>query len=472
MVVAGRSAAALLMPVMLVGLLGACETPEPPGRAGLRGAVVIVLDTLRADRLSVVGHPRPTTPALDALAARGVLFEQAVSHSSWTLPAMAGLLAGHYPTQRTFEHELKVSLVETLQAAGFATGAVTEGGYASRFFGMDRGFASFEEAQTAIHLVTEGEMLVPPGEAGIEQTFASARAWLEAHADGPFFLLVHTYEIHVPYRERRFVEGKDPGELGPTFEVEHREGLRHGRIRLSRAERAYLEGLYDGGVAVADREVGILLEALETLGISDETLVVVTSDHGEELGERSPRWAGWHGHTLYDELVRVPLLVLDPSRTYPLRWVPWQVRVIDVMPTVLDLLGVPAQAGGAGRSLLPLMRGEELAHRPALIRLFPREAGAATPKRMGVRSGQHKLLVNLPFLEPSASVTELYDLGGDPREERNLAEARTELGAELRAQLDRELAALREEGPPDFRPRSVVPSEERERLEALGYATP
>lgn len=138
-------------------LLALCLLAAASGCAGASprpaGAVLIVLDTLRADRLSAYGNPRPTTPHLDALAARGVLFEQVVSYTAWTLPSMAAMLSARYPTAAVYDGQLRASLVETLRAAGFETAALTEGGFLSRFFGMDLGFGFFHEGEGPVKLV-------------------------------------------------------------------------------------------------------------------------------------------------------------------------------------------------------------------------------------------------------------------------------------------------------------------------------
>lgn len=428
--------------------------------ARLDGVVLVVLDTLRADGLSSYGNPRPTSPRIDALAERSVLFERAVSAAPWTLPGFAGLLSGRYPTAQILDGHLRVSLVEPLREAGFRTAAFTEGGYVSSFFGLDRGFGTFTELEGPVELKAGGLRINQQG-GGIEATFRSAEAWLGKQRDSRFFLMVHSYEIHTPYRRLEYAAALERGGLPETFETDDADRFATGAVQASEAELAYLRALYDGGIATADREVGRLLDAIEALGLAERTLVVLTSDHGEDLGDRSPLRAGNHGHSLYDELMLVPLIVHDPRRGAPVGRIAYQVRIVDVMPTILDLLGVPAPEGLDGRSLVRLMRGEETGDRPAFARL--QKAGV----REMVRDRSHKLIRNVFPIVPAI---EFYNLADDPGEQRNLAKQRTEELAELSAALRELRTSVAEDGPPNYEPHRTVPAELRERLEALGYA--
>ncbi len=426
----------------------------------LDGAVLVVLDTLRADGLSSYGNPRATSPRIDALAERSVLFERAVSAAPWTLPGFAGLLSGRYPTAKILDGHLRVSLVEHFREAGFRTAAFTEGGYVSSFFGMDRGFGSFTELEGPVELTAGGLRINQQG-GGIEATFRSAEEWLRRERSSRFFLMVHSYEIHTPYRRLEYSAALERGDLPETFETDDADRFATGAAPMSETELAYLRALYDGGVAAADREVGRILDAIEALGLADRTLVVLTSDHGEDLGDRSPLRPGNHGHSLYDELMLVPLIVHDPRRGAPVGRIAFQVRSVDVMPTILDLLGVPVPEDLDGRSLVRLMRGEETGDRPAFARL--QQAGV----REMVRDRSHKLIRNLFPIVPAI---ELYDLAEDPGEKMNLAKQRDEEFEQLTAALREQRSSIAEEGPPGYQPLRTVPAELRERLEALGYA--
>ncbi len=431
------------------------------------GIVLVVLDTLRADRLALYGHSRPTSPALDALAARGAVFEDVITNASWTLPALAGLLSARFPTREVFDRRLKTSLVERLEAAGWATAAFTEGGYFSKAFGLDRGFATYREEESAIRLTLRGEAYHESADGSIEKTFALAEQWLAQRDGSPFFLVVHTYEVHTPYRRGKYTTGLERGVLDETLEQSHVARIRAGELALGETERSYLAALYDGGVHRADRHVGELLAALERLGLAATTAVVVTSDHGEEFGDRVADYAGDHGHSLYDELVRVPLVLYNPLETYPVRRVAQQVRTIDILPTLLDLAGLPVVDGSDGRSLLPLLRGEQREARPAYA-----ETHKFPPGRLALRRGGHKLIVRLPASRDAAAVFELYDLERDPGERSDLARERPQLLAEMEAELRTLVTRFEKAGRADYRSPRETPREVIERLESLGYVEP
>lgn len=470
----------VLAAVAAAGLAAGCAEPPRP-----RNAVLIVLDTLRADRLSAYGNPRITSPVLDALARKGILFEQVVTNAPWTLPAMVGLLAGDYPTARVFDGTLLVSLVEDLLRAGFETAAFTEGGFVSKHWGLDRGFTVFEDHEAIERPWRTGRLAKTPGErpavGGIEHTFLAARAWLEQRGEEPFFLLVHTYEPHTPYRRRSFVESEaiEPGLLGPTFEIANAAMAKTDHPQkgsLGDTEFRYIRALYDGGVEESDRRVGELLETLAQGGLSHDTLVVVTSDHGEDLGDRVPPRPGSHGHGLYDETVLVPLIFYDPTRNYPARRIATQVRSIDTFPTILDLLGVPTPEGARGRSLLPLLEGGENEHRLAWS-WIPSTGALRFRERMGVRTGSHKLILT-PAQEPEMEPRiEWYDLGADAGERVNLEGSEPEREQVLRAALGMMRAVLSQDGLASFertQSESEIESEnESEKLlddlRALGY---
>jgi arylsulfatase A-like enzyme len=421
-----------------------------------RGFLLLVLDTLRADRLSVYGNPRQTSPTIDALAADGIVFERAQSLAPWTLPSFLGLLSGSYPAGR----QLGTSLVESLEDAGYGTAAFTEGGFVSRVFGMDRGFDLWWEEEGVVRLDAEGG-----GRSGIEHTFQAAIDWLERNHERPFFLMVHTYEPHLPYRRREYVSEIDRGTLSATFEIAHHRAIRDGRLEAGSSEVDYVRALYDGGVRAADRGVGRLLEALAEAGLSDEVVVVVTSDHGEDLGDRDPRILGGHGHGLHDELLRVPLVVYDPHHDYPIDSITDQVRLIDVLPTLLELAGVQPPAGIAGRSLVPMMLGDELGNRFAYAG-FPH--GRYPERFAAVSDGRWKLIANLAS-DRAVPRLELYDLTRDPEERHNLVHENRQERNRLAGALAREQEAIRRLAASSYQPAAELSDRHREQLRALGY---
>jgi arylsulfatase A-like enzyme len=231
----------------------------------------------------------------------------------------------------------------------------------------------------------------------------------------------------------------------------------------------YVRALYDGGVAEADRYVGVLLATLEEAGLSEETAVIVTRDHGEELGDRDRNNPGLHGHSVYDEVSSVPLIIYDPTRSYPPRRIDVQVRAIDTMHTVLDLLGVPGPEGSDGRSLLPVMLGEESADRPAFIRLH--EHPKLSRRDMySLREGMRKPIV-IPSdpRRPGRPGVAFFDLEADPRERVEAGDREPERRAAMLSRLTRIRQELEAEGLPNFRPVPTAPESLQDKLRALGY---
>lgn len=427
-----RLAASLFL--LVVAATASCRAPGTQGEATeaadreLQGAVLIVLDTVRADHLSAYGHATRTSPVLDRLADRGVLFEQVVSFAPWTLPSLATILSGR-PTGAVYvDGRLRESIVARIGAAGYRTAAFTEGGYFSRRFGFDLGFESYVEEEGAVQLLPPGQPRDPNPLGGIHRTFRTAREWIATHRDEPFFLVIHTYEPHTPYNRHAFTEGLDRGSIGDAFRIDMLPALKSGRVRLDDGELEYLAALYDGGIYESDRYIGEFLELLASLGLADRTLVVVTSDHGEELGEHYRTHAADHGHALFDDQLLVPLVLCNPIESYPVKRVSVQVRTMDILPTIAELLGVAPGEGLEGASLVPMMRGEERNGRIAV--------GGETkagPRRAFLRHMGYKLITVTGRAEETRPLPvqppryQLYDLRTDPGERVNLADAYPEL---------------------------------------------
>jgi arylsulfatase A-like enzyme len=390
--------------------------------------VLVSIDTLRADRLSLYGYERETSPHLDAWAReRATVFRRAVAAAPWTLPAHVSMFTGLDAHRHGVNHEGGAGpelemLAESLQRAGFTTAAITGGGFVHPRWGFAQGFDSY---------------LYYRDEAGsreeMKEGIDRALALLEARRDRPLFLFFHTYEVHNPYRARQPFFGRfsdiDPagyhvrgGRTGVTraggwldvraFTLLHRgaevtdEGLPFTTNELA-------NDLYDSGVAYADRQLSRLLGALSTGSIGRRALVVVTSDHGEMLGEHDQV-----GHvTLYEENLLVPLIVSAPGGRGHGREVEDQARSVDVAPTVLDLLDVEQVPGVDGVSLTPLLDGERGAPRPVAWTY----AGASNYGLAASVRGRLKYIFKNQAWTTPAPTEELYDLRADPREQEDLA---------------------------------------------------
>jgi arylsulfatase A-like enzyme len=410
--VRGRTAGRLAGGLALVCLLAACAREEP------HGVLLIGIDTLRADHLGCYGYHRPTSPRIDALAAESVLFEQAISQSPWTLPAFASIMTGVVPSRhgagegkRCLSHPCAAlgawppTLADRFAEAGYRTGSFVSNGFSSAQVGLGRGFQTTELHMTGQPVVT------------------SAAAWLAEQKGAPFFLFVHLIEPHAPYwpgpEDREpFV---DPAYDGPVDPALTGRALRD----WTEADRRHVVDLYDGDVRHADRLVGELLDALRRLGRYERTLIVLTSDHGEELFERG---LIGHGHTLYDELLHVPLTVRFPGGA-PRGRIARQVRTMDVFPTVLEGMGMPVPDGLDARSLLGVARGEP---GDAALDVALAEFTFAPPERQAVRRPPEKLVLDVERDWP-----QLFDLTSDPEERDDRARDAPERVAALREALVR-----------------------------------
>jgi arylsulfatase A-like enzyme len=414
--------------------------------------VLISLDTLRADHLGCYGYHRPTSPRIDEFARRSLVFAHTVSQSPWTRPSHRALFTGLYPASN--QGLVSPPLAAMLWRAGYRTTALTGGGQVDHPFGFSTGFETFRVVDWMRSAAETGE-------------------WLDQGGGRKSFLFLHSYEVHDPYEGRDFVAGLDPGRIGPSFSK--RQWERFKKKAITPAERSYIEALYDGDIAVADRGVGSFLAELERRGLLERTIVILTADHGEQFWEHGS-WR--HGQTMYDHQLMVPLIVHLPE---PLRRslaaaggggatpsrVDDIVRLVDVYPTLLDLLGVPRTHPVQGRSLRPLLAGLSMPEVDAFA-----ENTNIGPEKKALRSRQFKFVYSFPRGQEPGDRTgetfEIYDLVADPGEHTDLSAERQDLVAALTARVDdirqgRPGAALDEELP------SNVSPELREKLEALGY---
>ncbi len=380
--------------------------------------MLVGIDTLRADHLGCHGYARPTSPRIDRLASEGRSFQAAISPSPWTLPAFASIMTGLLPSRhragegsgfrRSQLSDGTETLATHLRRAGWATGSFVSNGFAGAEVGLAQGMDEHRRA------------------AGIARVAVDdALAWLDRHARDRFFLFLHIVDPHEPY-------APSPADAEPFIDPDYEGpiGLRYsgnGRDVETAADRRRVVDLYDGEVRYADRLVGEVLDALAARGIYERTMVIVTSDHGEELFERG---ALGHGHTLHDELLRVPLVVRLPGE-HPAGAVAQQVSTVDIMPTVLDAVGLPVPDGLDGESLLPLVRDPDAVHavRPAFAEFL-----WGGPEQKAIRSEAEKLI-----LTPSDGSARLYALAFDPGERVDVSAALGSRVETLSAQLEARL---------------------------------
>lgn len=402
--------------------------------------VLVSGDTLRADRLGCYGNRFVATPHLDRLAASGVLFENVTTVAPLTLPAHTSLFTGTYPMYHgiedngTYVEADQITLAEILKDQGYATGAFVGAFVLDSRWGLNQGFDRyFDNFDTSKYERNRLDQAQRPGGEVLEE----ALPWLDSVKQGPFFAWIHLYDPHAPY---------DPPEPYRTQYEGQPWGL-YGR-----------GGRYDGEVAYLDSVVGRLWSWLEREGLDETTLLAFIGDHGESLGEHGE---GTHGFFIYGATTQVPFILVTPYREMRGRRVEAQVRIIDVMPTVLDLLGLDIPPHLQGVSLLSLASGQEedLDLAAYSESRYPRNHYGWSELR-SLRTSMFHFI--------SAPHPELYDLRVDPLEEKNLAPQRPEAVRQFSAQIDEIVALHTDEGAEDKGSADLDP-ETQAQLAALGY---
>jgi arylsulfatase A-like enzyme/tetratricopeptide (TPR) repeat protein len=419
-------AAGISVAMALAGFVGWSILPRPLRREPGQDVLLITIDTLRADALGCYGNKSVETPWIDRLAGGGVRFDQAHAQNVVTLPSHANILSGRYPLDHGvrdnsgFRFPSGVDTLATLlKRAGYATAAFVSAFPLDSRFGLDRGFDVYDdrlgdpEARTAFLM---------PERAGA-RTVEQARKWRAAQGTARTFTWVHLYEPHFPY------------------------------VPPEPFASRYAQSPYHGEVAYADSLLGPLLEPLLGAGKEGHTLVVLTGDHGEGLGEHGEKT---HGIFAYETTLRVPLIFYSP-RLFGPRTSVERVRHVDILPTVLDALGLEVPKDSSGRSLLALAAGRSGVAAPSYFEALSSSLNRGWAPLSGLAQARFKF-IDLP-------IPELYDLEADPQETKNVAAGEPRVLETLRDQLSRLRAADRGIA------RADESAEARERLRSLGYAS-
>lgn len=384
--------------------------------------VFVVFDTLRADYDQLFDRSKTLMPAVERVASHALVFTQAVSASSWTLPAIMSLFTGVYPSRHGMTNKyppqagglaewgevlhLKeqapdlVTLAEEFRRGGYRTAAFTGGAGMHHEFGFDAGFDVYEDARPF---------------AGLHDTVPKALAWIREHRDEPFFVFLHGYDCHGQYEppngwDYRYVPEGYSGVFTGTKDEQRelrQEGLKAQTLYLTDRDVAFWRGIYAERVERADAQFGTFLEAFKRIGVTGRTILVVTSDHGEELMEHGRLD---HGPTLYEEIVRVPLVIAVPGMEQSIR-IERQARSVDVMPTLLALTGLEASV-----EAMVQMQGTDLlaggaVNRDALMETEYRYYTALKALRITELPGW-KLIVNR-----GTGTRQLFNLSRDPHEQ-------------------------------------------------------
>jgi len=441
---AGRRVARAWRVAVAAALVAGCGPPDGPP-----DLILVSVDTLRPDHLSAYGYERETSPHLDELARESVRFDTAIAQAPSTLPSHASILTSLPPSRHRalFTHRRRLrdevtTVAEVLRDAGYRTAAFVDGGQLSPEFHLDQGFDVYAS---------------PSG--SLRRAVSKAFEWLDAQPPGgPVFLFLHTYEVHHPYRPEP--EHMDPfdadyqGDLPDHIEVELLEqinGDREPRLEIDEADLQHVVNAYDAGIVHMDLGIRSLVRELRERDRWKNTAIVFTSDHGEEFGEHGR--VGWHSQALFDEQVRVPLLLRLPRGRHGGERVEAQVRSMDIAPTLLALAGVPAPAAFEGRSLLARL-GPEADTEPWIARSERDRVG--DPLSTSLRDGRFKWYDG-----------RLYDLAADPEERVDVREREPERAAGLEAEYHRGLESVGDVAADA--PAVDLPEQTREGLRALGY---
>ncbi len=334
-------------------------TPRPQlvAAADIRNVIVLTVDTLRASKLRPYNRrSRVRTPALNAFAEQSMLFERAQSSENWTKPAVASILTGLFPATHGAKNDASrlphnvTTLGEAFQGADFETASFLANGYVSRAFGFDQGWDHYT------NYIRERK------NTNASNVFGEAADWIEEHKDERFFVYIQTIDPHVPYDPPDDFLRMYDARTDYDGQVQNRRThllledakRRPPRVTFSESDVQRLEALHDGEISYHDRHFGAFLEKLEEWDLDENTLVILTSDHGEEFNEHGS-WG--HGHSIFQELLHVPLIVRWPGVTEAGSRVPQVVSTMDIAPTVLEAAGVNVPNEMEARSLVPFLRG-------------------------------------------------------------------------------------------------------------------
>jgi len=437
-----------------------------------RPVILIVIDTLRADHLGLYGYSRPTSPSLDQWSKQAAVFNEAFSTSPWTLPSFATMFTGQLPSRHLAgmvvsagaEHSLPAraithkmirktytgvdpglpTLAEVLRDHGYATGAVINNAFLGRAFGMARGFQSYDFSPLNYKWLRRANVVV-----------GRALSYVDAHATEPFFLVVHFMDPHMSYDPPASVQGRFTRAFKSRFSlpVGKLAQIRALAPRLPQVDRDFITAAYDEELAFVDAQIGRFFRELDKRGLGRKVLVFVTADHGEELFDHG----GFeHGHTMYDELLRVPLLVRGPGVRPGRRQT--AVSLVDLMPTILEAAGVPVPADLFGVSLWPaLTRAAPIPPR----RLFAECTLYGDPRGAMIR-WPLKLVV-----DRATGQQQLFDLATDPGEHTDEAMEEAAEVEIMRQRMRVTVTAARRDA--DAPVAASISDATREELRALGY---
>ena len=437
----------------MVGLAVICVaflTPCSPAGAPRRDNVVlIIIDTIRPDHLGCYGYPLPTSPNIDAFSRECMVFKQAVTCAPLTLPSVAAMLTSTYPVFNNvrynatfFLSDASITLAEILKQQGYTTAAFIGGFPLDSQFKVDQGFDVYDDDFSNSVEKREHRWIgfeVSDFERTAAEVNKSVFAWLERTRSDQFFLMVHYFDPHLPY--------------APPAPYDER-----------------FENPYDGEIAYTDEHVGGLLRKLEELGLKENSLIVLTGDHGESLGTHNEVT---HGEFVYDTTVLIPLMLYHHKRIPAGRRVDTMVGSVDIMPTVLDFLDIPDSPHTQGTSLLPALDGK-LQETPILLEAtlhyYESENLGHDPLMItGLRTSEWKLVhATVERGDKSGWTGELYNIAKEPDELHDVKEENRDTFMRLVNEMHSMIRTYSADGLPKTNHLKMT-RETRNKLKALGY---
>jgi len=439
-----------------------------------KNVILISMDAVRADHLGCYGYGRDTTPVLDRLAEDSALFMNPISQAPYTLPSHMTMLTGLFPTSHrvfglsdTLDPSLP-TLADYLRGQVAVTAAFTGGALMKASYGYAHGFDEFHD-----------RFVSPEAADTITPLANQVSSWLARNTDVSFFLFLHTYQAHDPYWPPAEYASKFLDKDAVWLDCSLRRFIGSGHIHkyrpLSDVKKRNVIALYDAEINFLDAAlIQPLLDALKKRNLYDETMIIVTSDHGEEFFDH----VAWgHSNTLYNELLKVPLIVKFPKSQYRGRRLMPFVRLADITPTVMDVFGVkhsPVKLDG--ESLTPLLEDKEKSKRLCLSYMPGHVLADPMPSKISLIRGRYKFILNDKFPPrafsyfspppPPLPPLELYDLRTDPRERNNLANQEAQITRRMLQEAQGFLQAARRDGQTK---RALMDKEFEESLRALGY---
>lgn len=445
------------VPVIFSAVLPLLASTEKPDNI-----ILIVIDTLRADHLGVYGYEKPTSPNLNAFAMQSTVYDSCFAQAPWTQPSIATIFTSRYPTQTGIHclhdrlDEQHLTLAEILKGEGYQTTGIYSHTVLRRRFGFGQGFDTFENC------LTPGED--PSKVRSSHRVTKKAVDWLREHGHQPFFLFLHYFDPHYDYLRHPEIDYPEyHGMLRSPMPI---NTLRHKRKQLQEEDLRYLVALYDGEIRYTDQCIGLLFEEINALNLQENTLIIVTADHGEEFMTH-----GWIGHTrtLYHELIHVPLIVRYPRASHAPRRIKGVFELADILPTILNHLGLQTPSRDQGTHPFvgyPLPRKQDSQKK----RYAFSEVSFVPPKqpnaeksavKRSITDGSMKLIYDV-----RTGSYQYFDLEHDPLELDNRYDRDLDEATAMQSILHQKLASLQGGNQAE---EIDLSAEEIENLRSLGY---